>query len=155
DPEALDPVRVLEPAVPLPRPRVHGVLRSGPPARRVRLLLDRRTDDARADTDGHGDELLHVLGRQEDVRRARPARAPQRQGLPDLLPRLQPDHAAGLRPGVLRRDPQPEEDLGNEMRAAAAFLLLVLAGAALAAGDDASSQGAGAALYVSKDNENF
>ena len=37
-----------------------------------------------------------------------------------------------------------------------AFLLLALAGAtALAAGDDAPAQGAGAALYVSKDNENF
>ena len=36
-----------------------------------------------------------------------------------------------------------------------ASLLLVLAGAAFAAGDDASASGAGAAAYVSKDNEDF
>jgi hypothetical protein len=41
------------------------------------------------------------------------------------------------------------------VRAAFAFLLVVLAGAAFAAGDGASAPGAGAALYVSKDNENF
>src|SRR5262249_54652506 len=155
-PAALDPVRLLEPAVPAARPHVHGVLHPGPAACPVRLLLDRGADDARADTHGHGDELPDVLRRQEDVRRARPARAPQPQRLPDLLPRLQPDHAADMRPRLLRGDPQPEEDLGHEVRAACAFLLLALAGAAaFAAGDDASSSGAGAALYVSKDNENF
>ena len=36
-----------------------------------------------------------------------------------------------------------------------AFLLLVLSCAAFAAGDDAPGQGAGAAAYVSKDNEDF